>query len=332
MTIKICTICRIPFFTYYKSQLLCSRKCFGFYKRTQIPKNIRLNKELSYILGVICGDGEATQYPKSTFRIGLTTIDKDFVETFSKCIESVFRLKPKIQLMKLGMKNIRGKMYYCKPQFRATLHSKSIWENIAKYGTFGTFEWEVPNQILQDKDESIICSFLKGFIDSEGTINKYSLEIASKNLNGLKQIIKLLEQIGLRRIHIYKDWKDVWKVIAAGKDNLFIYHKKVGFSIKRKQERLENSIKYKYHNDTSKYWNVLNLGTSGHGYREISKLTGIPKWTVRDWCEGRYIPRSIGRELAVDKSPDNWEILANKYSFLNFVSNKHGHISEESVS
>lgn len=54
----------------------------------------------------------------------------------------------------------------------------------------------------------------------------------------------------------------------------------------------------------------------GYGYRKISKLTGIPKWNVRDWYEGRHIPLSVRREIKFKNTPKNWDELCKYYPFL----------------
>lgn len=74
-------------------------------------------------------------------------------------------------------------------------------------------------------------------------------------------------------------------------------------------------MKFKNFNDTSPYWLVLNLRMKGLGYRRISKLTGIPKWTVRNWYEGRCIPRSVRRDMKFKNVPYNWTEMSKSYLF-----------------
>ena len=170
---------------------------------------------------------------------------------------------------------------------------------------------------MNSKDEKIICYFLRGFLDSEATAREYALYVHSSNKKGLKEIRVLLQKIGIRRFHFRVNYKEVWRLYFCGKDNLFIIYRKVGFSIRRKQKKLEKAIKYKHNNNTANYWLVLNLRMKGYGYRRISKLIRIGKWKTRDWYEGRYIPLSVRRKIKLEEFPENWETLRKVFPFLN---------------
>lgn len=275
-----------------------------------------MTEEKSYILGVLCGDGYLSKSKNSSFEIGLMTIDKDFLLKFTKCFKKVYRKKLHHRILEATKKIIRGKMYDVKKLHNARICSKEIFEDLSQYGKFSTKNWTVPEEIMRTNNEKIICSFLRGFIDSEGTIREYCMEIASSNKVGLNQTKELLSKIGIKRISFYKDWKNVWRLIFSGKDNLLIIYEKVGFSIKRKQVKLGKAVQYKFNFTTKDYLNVLDLRNMGYGYIRISKMTGINKWRVKSWYEGENTPYQFRRDIRLGRFPENWSSLCNSFPFL----------------
>jgi hypothetical protein len=253
-----------------------------------------LTVDIAYILGVLCGDAYLSKNErKSNFEIGLNTIDKDFALNFKSKLEKTFNVKIKLRFFKPGVSIIRGKIYKTKKQWRVRTCSKSTYNALSTYGNFGTYKWRVPLEFISSDNEEIICSFLKGFIDSEATIRENTLEISSKNKSGLEEIRDMFSKIGVKRFYFYKDWKGVWKLMFHGKDNLLLVYKKIGFSIKRKQNILEKSIELVHDIDENKYWESLILRKEGLTYKEISEITGINKERIRNWTSRGNIPHKI---------------------------------------
>lgn len=275
-----------------------------------------MTEEKAYILGVLCGDGYLSKSKNSAFEIGLRAIDKDFLLEFARCFKKVYDKELHQQTYEPTKKLIRGKVYNIKKIFSVRICSKKIFEDLSQYGNFKTESWRVPIAIINSNDERIICSFLKGFIDSEGTIREYCMEITSSNKMGLNQTKELLTRIGIKRISFYRDWKDVWKLIFSGKDNLLIIYEKVSFSIKRKQVKLEKAVEYKHNSTTKEYLNVLSLRNMGYGYIRISKMTGINKWRAKSWYEGENIPYQFRRDIKLGRFPENWSELCNSFPFV----------------
>jgi len=305
---KSCLICGKVFYTYVSQNCkFCSRKCAGEARAKKIP-DTKLDGNLAYILGVLCGDGCLTKTnKKGDFSIDLRTIDLEFAIAFKSNLEKVYGLRTEIKIKPPQITKIRDKAYECKKQFRVRLYSKKTYEDLLKYdsnGKFKTKTWRVPKQIMDSEDERVICLFLRGFLDSEATPREYCLEVSSSNKGGLDDIEKLLSKIGIKRFHYYKDWKNVWKLIFSGKDNLLIIHKKVGFTIERKQKKLAKSTEYKLKVKGFKktdYWKALSLRKEGHTYRKISDLLKINPDTVRNWCSRYQIPYEIQRETKLQE-------------------------------
>ncbi len=243
----------------------------GNLKIIKIQKHLSVEK--AYMLGVLCGDGYICKSKNDTYTIGLNTIDSDFAKRFQLNMYKVYGIIAKICKLYPKQTEIRGKFYNRKPITYVRVISKNVYEDLINYGTFKTTSWTVPKEIMESSNEKIICSFLKGFVDSEGTSEEYCLEISSSNKNGLNDIKVLLSRVGIKRFYFYKDWKNVWRLIFSGKDNLLIFYEKISFSIRRKMEKLSKSIEYKLKVKNFKkddYWETMKLRKQGYTYQNNS--------------------------------------------------------------
>ena len=182
---------------------------------------------------------------------------------------------------------------------RATYVSKEICADLKRYGLFGTYEWKVPQKILKSKNKKIKAMFLKGFFDSEGSVDKCSVTIGALNNNGgLDGVKQLLQDLGIRST-IGMKHIPILRVTSRHYMNLFL--NKVGFSIKRKQEKLENNINNmkKWCRKDGSYEKVVNLrkmfGWSDlRIYKELEKQgIHIPFGTVSKWTYGYNSPYGI---------------------------------------
>lgn len=267
-----------------------SRKYFGSWKNAIKESNVEIkkfgienyinstsiimSKEKAYLLGVLVGDGymtkSKTKYKHFLHRVSLKVKDKDFAETFANYGEMIYGIKPTIYHYKL---------------YEVNFISKNIFLDIKKYGKFGTKEWRVPTDV-KTKNE-FKCMFLKGFFDSEGSVGYYekynlrALNCCSSNLVGLLEVQNLLTSLGITsKIKSGYSSPKSFKVILMhylhiyGKENFKKYNQLIGFSIKRKQEKLkqllqsyedssrwsineENILKANYHNKINEIKQLL---------------------------------------------------------------------------
>ena len=88
---------------------------------------------------------------------------------------------------------------------------------------------------------------LRGFFDAEGSFFRHPiykasgrLTVTSVNYHGLKQISRLLTRLGIRH-SFYKKYRNTIGVYARA--SLETYLQRIGFSIRRKRERLELTIR-----------------------------------------------------------------------------------------
>jgi hypothetical protein len=197
------------------------KKELGDLKLTKPTKEYKkLSLEKAYILGVLCGDG----YIDKNFAKLEIRKDKEFIEEFIRCIKSVY--------------GIDYHYYYYKKRdsYISNIHSRIICKDLLAYGKFGTKEWGVPKCILNTDNLGLKSSFLKGVYDSEAHVGEYRVTLTSSSKKAIKGICRLLEQLSIKHI-VYKHAK--YPVIGIKKkENLRLFKELIGFTIKRKMERL----------------------------------------------------------------------------------------------
>ena len=162
-------------------------------KKHKIPENLSLNQDLAYILGVLVGDGYMDYSNKRrAYHIGLSAIDKEIVEEFKRALNNFFKIKPTNEFRKSRKVNWND-------QFITRLCSKEACDFINSIGQFKKDNWIVPELIIAAED-SIKLSFIKGFFDSEGELDKKTGRVGatSMNLYGLTQISNLLISFNMR--------------------------------------------------------------------------------------------------------------------------------------
>lgn len=179
----------------------------------------RLSPEKAYILGVLCGDGCINnKMAKLEIRK-----DKEFIEEFANCLKEVYGLE------------FKPYYYEKRNSFIVYAASEIVCKDLLGYGKFGTFEWNIPKEVLIS-NEKIKTNFLRGMFDSEGSVNKSVITMASANLKGLNSIKRMLKKVGIMNT-ITTRGKYSYLYIC-GREKLKTFKEKIGFTIKRKQERL----------------------------------------------------------------------------------------------
>ena len=199
-----------------------------------LPESARkISSEFCYILGVVLGDG-FTNLPRCY--ISLKVKDKNFAENFREKLEEWSNHEAKIY-----PKNKSGYYY-------STLYSKEAVLIVRKF--------DLTRIIKSSKKES--CSFLRGLFDSEGHVAGSNLENprrASRHIgfyNSNKEVTNivsiLLTKLGVShsvnsRVHSgFGSKKMQYEIIICGFENYVFFYKNIGFSIKRKQKKLETII------------------------------------------------------------------------------------------
>lgn len=207
----------------------------------RLPKSAKkLSKELAYVLGVVYGDGHVSV---KQGRVILGATDFDFVSNFKSTLGKWSGFKTRF------FKRIQKPDRYIK-------NRKVQWVTYIDSIEASRFLDSFDLNLLLDAREEIKSAFLKGFFDSEGSVSKKSSVVV---YNTDEKILKFVEKL-LKSLDIYTDLhykrvksfdrkKDIdyfW--LHINKDNRLNYYNKIGFSIQRKQDMLQNLVN---HNLTS---------------------------------------------------------------------------------
>jgi len=246
-------------------------------------KRTGLTLEKAYILGVV-GPGDGfMMYAPNNHCIGLRVVDQDFADYFKTCLENTYGLscRQSVEITKH------------QPVIKTFLHSKAacndLLSHVKSIGDFKEKSWVIPN-IIFNASRRIKAQYVKGFSDSQGCIYsnrlKRDIYLSSCNLIGLKQMQILLSNLGLRSG--IRSNKKALRI--SGKINLTIFKDLVGFTIERKQSKLEyvlssfkNDMRRRYRPSaevailTPKF---SKLRVQGLTYKEIAERCDVDMTTV----------------------------------------------------
>jgi intein-encoded DNA endonuclease-like protein len=207
---------------------------------------LRPSEELAYVIGVLLGDGYAYRR-RRTIRgynyvvVGLKAEDKEFVEEFGRFLAMV-----------LGRKPIYRRS---SSRYFVGVESKTLYEFLRKPIDLDRLKPYV------EHCERCVAAFIRGFADSEGSVDKHGyIYITNTNIKRLIYINELLRRLGIEltgpRISVqrgtvirdprmgkkYTHNKDAYVIYIRASSNTNFY-RYVGFTITRKQARLENYVK-----------------------------------------------------------------------------------------
>ncbi len=245
----------------------------------KIDQELKITKNFGYVLGVLYGDGFI-----SDSSIGLNVKDRDFALNFKNVFEKEFG--------KLGKLHIYNGLW------RAIFHSKKL----VKF--FKTLSYD----IIKESSNEVKCAFLLGMFDSEGSayfrkdygITDRKLELCNTNFDLLLFCWNLLRELGIeprkinkrvRKERIFKERVLPLTVfyrftLKENKENFVKFRELIGFSIKRKQDKL-NIIINSYLETKSKWGNLREEVLQKRKletYSEIRKeFYHIPKGTIDRW-------------------------------------------------
>lgn len=178
-----------------------------------------LDEEFALILGYLIGDGCLTRDNIILF----TTKDKDILKNYTNFFEN-----------RLGVKvNKKGKFDYAS-------YGKYLREYFRQIGLekLDASNQVIP-QVILEAPKKIVASFIRGLFDTNGGISNSYIEFstASEKLSKQVQIVLLNFGIISTRTKVKKHNKHYYKIYIFGK-NMDIFLKEIGFSCKRKQDRL----------------------------------------------------------------------------------------------
>jgi len=216
------------------------------YNGRRIPslELLKPSEDLGYVIGVCLGDGYTSENNVlDGYVIGLQAKDIEFVEKFGRCLGNV-----------LGRKPIRPRKYAGTYVAEAT--SKTLYELLKKPVDLKRIKKYV------EHCKKCTAAFLRGLFDSEGCIGKDGhIKLYNTNYEVLVYAQRLLwryfgiestgpwphKQKGTtmhdpRTGKLYKTKKDCYYIYIRT-ETLPNFYRFIGFTIKRKQKRLEEYLR-----------------------------------------------------------------------------------------
>ncbi|MBU0959111.1 MAG: hypothetical protein KKB31_04155 [Nanoarchaeota archaeon] len=158
------------------------------------------------------------------------TLIKDFISSVKKIYSST----------KYAKKYIK----YSEKRFEVEVRGQIIAKSIFFLGEISTKNWELPKNLK--KNQEII--WIRAFADCDGTVGHYGhhryIAIDSINFKGLKQLSKVLEELGIsnRILKVKYKGNTSYRLKISQKENLAKYLKLIGFNHPKKQRKLVKAI------------------------------------------------------------------------------------------
>jgi intein-encoded DNA endonuclease-like protein len=219
------------------------------YNGRYIPssKQLKPSEDLGYVIGVRLGDGSTYEHG-DCYVVCLAARDEEFVEEFAKCLGNVLGrgspIRPRFK--KNDRKNER--------RYIAEAKSKTLYELLRKPVDLKRIRQYV------EHCPKCVAAFLRGLFDSEEHVSKNGyITLHNTNYELLVYAQKLLwKYFGIESTGPWPSTKkgtirySHGRRFKANKDCYYIYiqakslpkfYKHVGFTIKRKQKRLEEYLR-----------------------------------------------------------------------------------------
>jgi intein-encoded DNA endonuclease-like protein len=215
------------------------------YNGRRIPslELLKPSEDLGYVIGVRLGDGYTRRTGYDQYFIGLRAKDIEFVEKFSMCLGNV-----------LGREPIRP--WKDERRYVVETKSKTLYELLKKPVDLKRIKKHV------EHCKKCTTAFLRGLFDSEGCVSKEGyIKLYNTNYEVLAYAQKLLRRrFGIdstgpwlhtrkgttmhdpRTGKQYKTKKDCYYIYIRAK-SLPRFYRYIGFTINRKQKRLEEYLR-----------------------------------------------------------------------------------------
>ncbi len=197
----------------------------------------KLTSELSYVIGLLLGDGSlAGNNSNKTGNWGVSVyFDKmNHLEIYKRIIEDIFKVKVKIYVQK-------------KTCFCAYFASKAVhWflrSFFCLHNGYKADKIEIPEIITETKNQDLIASCLKGLFDSDGTviIKSKTISFSSTSEKIVNQVIFWLLEFGI--VSKKSKWlkNEKYKMlftVRIMRGSILRFSEKIGFSHQEKKKKL----------------------------------------------------------------------------------------------
>ena len=259
---KKATISRMKSEKFWKAIRILAQK-----NSNKLPEKAKQSSvELAYVLGVIYGDG----YLGKSF-IKLKVKDKDFAKNFSNYIFKWSGYNCPVTMNKEKF-------------FLVQLSSTPACKFLSRIKLKEIKEWNFNEKAL----------FLRGLYDSEGYAGRNHITFTNSNKRLIDLVSLLLNELDIKHTIIFNKpskgvigkWtfirKKIYRILITNYENKKKFYEKIGFSIKRKNDRLIYLKQPPKNNFVTKEMidKMFELRKQDFTYREIAKKINIGHGTV----------------------------------------------------
>ena len=223
----------------FRQNILIASRVMAQRRTRQLPADAKtLTPIFGYILGAVKGDGCINGgYPyrnrvSKNYVIALSVIDYDFASAFWDALK-------RWSGMNVTMNEVVPRKKTWRNQWTVRLYSNKAGKYLKEYDITK----------LQNAEEAVIAAFLRGFYDAEGGayFNGKRVEVSVWNTDHalMKLVESLLYKVGIEKLYWCTDIRrqtPCYRISLNSRKEIRTFATKVGFSIKRKNNKLESIV------------------------------------------------------------------------------------------
>jgi len=211
-------------------------KCQYSSHTVKFPEN--LTPELSYLIGLLLGDGSLagnSLNKTGNWNVSVYFDEMNHLKIYKKILEDIFEVKVKIY--------VKNGACYC-----AYFASKAVHWFLRNFfdlhNGYKADKIEIPKRITETKNADLIASCIRGLFDSDGTVivKRKVVSFSSTSEKIVNQVIFWLGKFGIATKKYKwlksKKYKMLFTAKIGSKSNILRFSQAIGFSHPEKKKKL----------------------------------------------------------------------------------------------
>ncbi len=307
----------------------------------RLPK--KLSADLSYLLGLMCGDGyiENENVKRRFWLVGFCSEDTQLIQEYKRILKKEFNI-PEDRLRESKHSNT----------YRVEVSSIVLWHYLKNAGMSSTTSSDkcIPLVVKQASRENVIA-FTSGIYDTDGccytatSSNNKSCTVSYVSTS--KQLCKELQAVLLNvgiissfsvkhkkcrtffsNTNKFHSCKECYRVRITGTDNLKCFYSQINFRLERKSDKLHNYLdgllKEDFNNTIpGSFKLVWDLVTK---CKEVEKCDSVfLSWYLNKYKKNKKTSYSYNRVEALLKHASELGVVDENYTKLNYIINNKLH-------
>jgi len=230
------SICKILKAESIQLRSISDQEAIRFHGHLPTIRNELSGNKLALIFAIF-GDNVGSINGKR-FAVGIHAgKDFDFAQAFSKKFNEEYDIEPPIR---------QSNEY-----FRVSMENKNISNDLGRYAMFGSYSWKLFDKawkIMENMGKVELGRAVSFFWEAEGCPipKSKTIEATSVNLEGLKQIQKIMHKLGIRTTitgpNFVASLKGLYTIRISGRENIELFKELVNFITFRKQEGIRKML------------------------------------------------------------------------------------------